>query len=699
MKVRWKYKMNNRARDLILFLMENDRFFTVKQLSEQFSVSQRTMYNDLIEIDEFLMKHDLASLTRQKGKGVFFYPKQSTKNKIKMLLDQAEFSFHTPEERKYRMLHFFLIRNNYVTIDQVSNFLKVSRNTVINDLKQIKDWLTSFNLSLISYPYKGLKIEGTELAIRKALLAVYREEQRHLLDIPSSESIILSEFLSEADINMLALIVSEAEHELQTIIADNSYFRVMLHLGMAIARVKQRRTLEKMPFITGIQETREYQAACKLKEKIDSYFNIDFPENEIGYFAAQLVSSSLQNTNQLGNINDQWLPLQMITRAFIQAVEKELNVPLMNDAQLFNGLLAHLRPAIYRIKNGTTIDNPVLDQIRDNYTLVHCAVMKTITIIEAELDIIFNEDETAFVTMYVTAALERQKKQSRRTPVAIIVCNTGTSTSQMLMTQLKKWFRIRLIGAFPARQANEIISRQPIDLVITTVPLELDDVEIITVNPVLSQEDLQNLTMVLERLDGPQLLVQDIMKLIEPYCTIHDPTALRNRLKEYFHPEDAMPKINERRANPVLIELLNEKLIEVKADIQDRDTAVKRSGELLLKNGLIESEYVDAMVDNVHKNGNYIVIAPGIAMPHARPEYGVKDIGFSIVTLKEPIKFGHRLNDPVRIVIGFCAVDHQTHLTALSELVDILNQEEKIKAILEATTSKEVMNIIKEEEK
>lgn len=679
--------------------MENDRFFTVKQLSEQFSVSQRTMYNDLIEIDEFLMKHDLASLTRQKGKGVFFYPKQSTKNKIKMLLDQAEFSFHTPEERKNRMLHFFLIRNNYVTIDQVSNFLKVSRNTVINDLKQIKDWLTSFNLSLISYPYKGLKIEGTELAIRKALLAVYREEQRHLLDIPSSESIILSEFLSEADINMLALIVSEAEHELQTIIADNSYFRVMLHLGMAIARVKQRRTLEKMPFITGIQETREYQAACKLKEKIDSYFNIDFPENEIGYFAAQLVSSSLQNTNQLGNINDQWLPLQMITRAFIQAVEKELNVPLMNDAQLFNGLLAHLRPAIYRIKNGTTIDNPVLDQIRDNYTLVHCAVMKTITIIEAELDIIFNEDETAFVTMYVTAALERQKKQSRRTPVAIIVCNTGTSTSQMLMTQLKKWFRIRLIGAFPARQANEIISRQPIDLVITTVPLELDDVEIITVNPVLSQKDLQNLTMVLERLDGPQLLVQDIMKLIEPYCTIHDPTALRNRLKEYFHPEDAMPKINERRANPVLIELLNENLIEVKADIQDRDTAVKRSGELLLKNGLIESEYVDAMVDNVHKNGNYIVIAPGIAMPHARPEYGVKDIGFSIVTLKEPIEFGHRLNDPVRIVIGFCAVDHQTHLTALSELVDILNQEEKIKAILEATTSKEVMNIIKEEEK
>ena len=131
-------------------------------------------------------------------------------------------------------------------------------------------------------------------------------------------------------------------------------------------------------------------------------------------------------------------------------------------------------------------------------------------------------------------------------------------------------------------------------------------------------------------------------------------------------------------------------------EITTRDEAVSASGELLYQNGFAEKEYIDAMLENVRKNGNYIVIAPGIAMPHARPECGAKKIGFSLMTLKEPVKFGHRTNDPVKIVIGLCAIDHQTHLTALSELVEILNDQDKMQAILDSDTSVDIMNIIKE---
>ena len=95
------------------------------------------------------------------------------------------------------------------------------------------------------------------------------------------------------------------------------------------------------------------------------------------------------------------------------------------------------------------------------------------------------------------------------------------------------------------------------------------------------------------------------------------------------------------------------------------------------------------------ENGTYIVIAPGIAMPHARPECGAKKIGISLMTLKEPVVFGHKVNDPVKIVIGLCAVDHQTHLTALSELVEILNDKEKIELILKAGSPKEIMDVVK----
>ncbi len=690
--------MNQRARDLVLLFMDNDQYFTVSQLSDHFSVSQRTMYNDLMEVDEFLEKHHLSALERQKGIGVRLNLENGEKQVIKEFLDHEDFTFHTPEERKYRALHYLLIQHEHVTIDQVSNFLKVSRNTVINDMKLLKEWLASFQLSLTSYPYKGLKVEGTELSIRKALLAVYRQEQKHRFQISNEERIMLSGILSKEEINQLASMIDVVENELQIILSDHSYFRVMLHLGMAIARVKQNCTLEKGTVAESIQETREYEVACIVKKEIDRVFQIDFPKNEIVYFAAQLVSSSLQDTNHFGNINDQWLPLQIVTRTFIKALENVFNVPLLEDAQLFNGLLAHLRPALYRIRNGSTIDNPVLSQIRENYSFVHHKVMKSLTVMEAELNVIFNEDEASFITMYVTAALERQKKQTKRTPIAIIVCDTGTSTSQMLATQLKSLFHIRVLGAFPARQASEIVAKELVDVVITTVPLKMENTQILKVSPLLTKEDIQKLTLLFDKLEGPELLVQDILHIIYPFCTIHDPLALHERLQDYFQRDEKETAKIERRINPVLIEVLNENLIETQALITDRDEAVRRSGELLYQNDLIEPSYIDAMVDNVHENGTYIVIAPGIAMPHARPEYGAKDIGFSIVTLKEPIRFGHRTNDPVKIVIGFCAIDHETHLTALSELVGVLNQEEKLEAILQATTPQQLMKIFKGEE-
>ncbi|NWO13950.1 BglG family transcription antiterminator [Virgibacillus sp.] len=687
--------MNNRARDLVLLLTENDLLFTIKELTKHFSVSQRSIYNDLMEVDDFLDKHKLPMLQRQKGKGVSL---QLTKNELqhlKSLLDQEEFIFHTPEERKYSALHFLLIQQSYVTIDQISNFLKVSRNTVISDMKHWKQWFQEHELSLMSYPYKGLRVEGRELSIRKALLAVFREEKRNRIHMTNTEQSILNEFLSIQEINHLVRIVRMAEHKLQIIISDHSYFRVILHLGLAINRVKQRRMLGRDAISDRVLATREYEIACIVKKEINRAFGISFPENEVMYFASQLVSSSLQDTNQYGNTNEQWLPLQMVTRTFIEELESIFHVSFIEDEQLFNGLMAHLRPAIYRLSNGTSIDNPVLDAIKENYHYVHNHVMQTIPIIEAQLGVGFNEDEASFITMYVTAALERQKKRTRRKPVVIIVCDTGMSTSQMLATQLKNLFRIRVLGAFPARQASEIVEEEIVDLVITTVPLTLQEIQVVNVNPILSKEDIKKLTLLLEKFEGHELLVFDILKIIEPYCTIHDPKALQEKLQQYFQNEKTKLPNLERRSHPVLIEVLNENLIKTQAEVQDRDSAVKLSGELLLKNNLIEEKYIQAMLDNVKENGTYIVIAPGIAMPHARPEYGAKDIGFSIVTLKEPIVFGHRTNDPVRIVIGLCAIDHETHLTALSELVGVLNQEEKLEEILNAKTAEDIMRIFK----
>lgn len=140
--------------------------------------------------------------------------------------------------------------------------------------------------------------------------------------------------------------------------------------------------------------------------------------------------------------------------------------------------------------------------------------------------------------------------------------------------------------------------------------------------------------------------------------------------------------------------LLNIETIEVNIAAESWEDGVRAGGALLRKAGKIESSYIDAMVENVKELGSYIVIAKGIAMPHARPERGAKDIGLSLVTLKDPICFGNIENDPVKAIISFCAKDSTSHMEILSELMDLFEDEQFQQLIYTAKTKEEIIAYI-----
>ena len=96
--------------------------------------------------------------------------------------------------------------------------------------------------------------------------------------------------------------------------------------------------------------------------------------------------------------------------------------------------------------------------------------------------------------------------------------------------------------------------------------------------------------------------------------------------------------------------------------LSSRTEAIKLAGDLLLESGRVEADYVTSMVDAVEKFGPYIVIAPGIALAHGKPEDGVIENGLSLVVIREPLAFGHGENDPVGLVFGLAARDHTSHL-------------------------------------
>jgi mannitol/fructose-specific phosphotransferase system IIA component (Ntr-type) len=140
---------------------------------------------------------------------------------------------------------------------------------------------------------------------------------------------------------------------------------------------------------------------------------------------------------------------------------------------------------------------------------------------------------------------------------------------------------------------------------------------------------------------------------------------------------------------------LSEELISFEKGFENWEEAIVASSQGLLKQGFIEQSYVDSMISSVKEFGPYIVIAPNIAMPHARPETGSHKVGFAVMVCEEAVSFGDTPELQARLLITLSCVNADTHLKMLQELVMVLADEEKFNKILNSKTKEEILSIFK----
>lgn len=143
-----------------------------------------------------------------------------------------------------------------------------------------------------------------------------------------------------------------------------------------------------------------------------------------------------------------------------------------------------------------------------------------------------------------------------------------------------------------------------------------------------------------------------------------------------------------------LSEMIAGDAIRIGVLASDWRAAVRVSGDALVASGATEPAYTDEMIATVEQLGPYIVIAPGIALAHARPSAAVHRAGISIVTLAGAVPFGHRQNDPVHLVVGLAAPDDEGHVTALATLAEFLADGDRRTALLRAPDAATVRGLI-----
>lgn len=145
----------------------------------------------------------------------------------------------------------------------------------------------------------------------------------------------------------------------------------------------------------------------------------------------------------------------------------------------------------------------------------------------------------------------------------------------------------------------------------------------------------------------------------------------------------------------MLDDLLKPEFIKINVECSDWKSALKQGTDILLQHKCVEERYYDEIIRSFNDIGPYMVVAPGIVLSHARPEAGVRKLSMSLITLKNPINFGSKNNDPVKLIVTLAATDSESHLKALAQLMELFMNSEDLRKIMDATNKEEVLSIIK----
>ncbi len=589
--------------------------------------------------------------------------------------------------------------DGYITLSDIAETLYVSRATIISDLPDIKEFIRSGNLEVVSHSNKGLRVEGKESDKRWFLFQISAFEGT---DGDGKVSAMANVYAETRQTLKKILVEQESVHE--TSFSDSSFLKVQKYLGIMLSRIAQGEMIEAQG--RGPQD--EYlEMAQDILKYVNQYFSIHAAKDEEEALAAMLRTCRYSRKQGFDTFT---IRVQMVARRFIRQISDELGQNLNDDYEFFENLSNHLE-SMFRTDTDDFPYNESVAEIAEENPAVYDAVREASSLLEILGKRTIGEIALQYLAVHVCAAVER-KKNSEISFHVIVVCNAGIGTSQLLLERLKKHFNFRIVDIVSAHEAAQL-EPEAADLIISTVPLKNCRIEYVIVSPLLADEDyvrvgskidiLRNSRHLPSRIEDAPISAKGLIDILSPIVYREVPEqadslmrSIRREIRAYFH--QAGGESGEDRFAPALHHFLTPNHIQLDVSCRTWEEAVARSAEPMVREGIIEERYVDAMIANIKENGPYIVIAPGFALPHEGLEMGSILPGMNLIRLSEPVNFGADDLDPIRFVCCLSAVDHKTHLRALFHLVNLLGNPEFRRELECAQTVREAARVIEKYE-
>lgn len=690
--------MNQRTKKIISILNQADEAVRISELAEQFQVTQRTIRNDLNEINTILRQNRMKKLSFKSG-GLVMLPDGFSD--LIPLLESGDFYTYklSKEERKQVAAAMLVGFARYVTLSEMADSLFVSRATLINDLDDIKTFIQESGLKVHSYPNKGLLVEGKESVKRFFLLNLAlpfdgKPEQQNVaaqhISVQAGNRVIIQKILSE----------QEAQYD--SYLVDSSYRMILTYLGIMLNRNLQGEFVEPCAYIS----SDKYRMAQDILKYITQYCSITTTEDEIRMLTILLERSRYMHKQHTRKNS---VKIQALSRRFIASISEEIGINLNGDYDFFENLSNHLESVF----SAPPVDYPeqaIIDEVLEDNQDILEAVKNKLPIIQPFIHRTVTETELSYIAIHVCAAIERRKNQEVAIRV-VVACHAGIGTSQLLLERLKQHFNLQIVDVVSAHGVSKL-SKGDADFVISTIPLKGCPLDYVVVSPSLNDNEyirvgnkidaLRNSRNLPSRVEKKERNAKALIDRIKPEVYEMVPETapelmkkLRRVIRDYF---DQSAEAEAEIFSPYLHHLLPASNIELDVECADWRDAIRRSVQPLVERGYIESRYIDAMIANMEENGPYIVLSKGFAVPHEGLEQGSIKVGMYLIRLKTPVPFGADELDLVEFVCCLSAVDHKTHLKSFFNLVNMLRDNEFKQLLHDCNTPEEAAAIIEKYE-
>lgn len=659
---------------------------TIKDIGKNFLLSERIVRYEIESINFIISaKKNNTYIENKRGK---LYMK-NTPEMLLIIENLKEVEKISKEEREDYILTKLLF-DGKINLKRLTEELDVSRTTIKKDLASLEKRIGRSGIKIIANSlYFPVNDEFEKRKLLIDTLDKYIDEYINGLGDNMVISTLKKMFTKQEQLLIERFLKNISEHNLK---ANKLYKTFYMYLIITIQRIRTNNLILKNENANFLKTTGEYEKINKEIVLLEKNFEVLFIENEklqITDFLIGLFSYSY-NTS----IFDVWIKINMFIKEMIKNVGSKLGMNLENDSWLLEGLINHIKPAIYRIRNEINLKSMEVyyEEAREIYPRLFMIIREELKTLEKVINIEFPENELLLFLIHFQAALERNKNNSEKIKNVLLVCIGGYGTTNILAYKLQKAYELEEIKIISYLEIDK--SYKNIDAVITTTDLNINvkeniSVPVIKVSPFLTEKDMSILNGHGFSRKQNTYNISEIEKQMKDSIDIKNKDKFREELQQIF---SISIREDEAQKKDLFYFLREENIIFETEKMENWEDAIKKGFEPLLLGRYIEESYYKNIIDIINNFGSYMVVSEGLAIPHAENMNNIYKSGISLLYLKHPVIFPG--NKKVNLLFCLSAIDKKDHVQSLEDIIRLEEEFSFREKMADINSKEEITKIL-----